>query len=333
MSLLITALPANHGDCFVFEETVDKQTLVVDCGLKITFNNYLSKRLTSADSVILTHIDEDHILGAIPMVQKHPQDFQVGKIYFNSANLLKYKNSFGNISVAQAEQLDQLIESKGIKLEGLVAGKKLVLGKDLQLTVISPRSEELVRLNESKFQSTDEFNTDISINNEPKTVSELAHLGDAFLNTNSDVVNASSIAFILSYKTKKLLYLADAHPEVLADVLESMGYNDENKLSVDITKLSHHGSYKNISKRLINLISCNTFWISTNGGKSRAKHPAPATLAKLATQVERNNQEKLFFWFNYPVETIESRNGPLMSEDDKKSFNVHFEEKKEVSWL
>jgi beta-lactamase superfamily II metal-dependent hydrolase len=333
MSLLITALPANHGDCFVFEETEDKHTLVVDCGLKITFNNYLSKKLTSADSLILTHIDEDHILGAIPMIQKHPQGFHIGKIYFNSANLLKYKNSSGDISVAQAEKVDQLIDYKAINLEGLVAGQNLELTKDLHLMIISPTSKELDRLNESKFETTDENKTDISINNAPKTVSELACLGDAFLNIHSDVVNASSIAFILSYKTKKLLYLADAHPEVLADVLESMGYSDLNKLSVDITKLSHHGSYKNISERLINLISCNTFWISTNGGKSRAKHPDPATLAKLAAHIERNNQKELFFWFNYPIETIECRNGPLMSEGDKKSFNVHFEEKNEVSWL
>ncbi|WP_076417956.1 MBL fold metallo-hydrolase [Colwellia sp. UCD-KL20] len=332
MALNIKALPANHGDCFVIEDTSDGYILVVDCGLKITYQNHLRKIVQKADTLILTHIDEDHILGAIPLIESIPESFKLGDIYFNSPELLKYKVSSGNISVRQAKQIDQLLLDKGINCLGLISEQNLNLTSNLKLHIISPRNCDLLELNKSKFDE-DSKSANISSNNSFNNVMELSKQKDSYLSISSDLVNACSIAFILNYKDKKMLYLADAHPEIIADYIESLGYNEKNKLIVDIVKLSHHGSYKNISDRLVSFISCDTFWISTNGGKSRSKHPGPSTLAKLATKVDRNKNCVLTFLFNYSIEEIESRNGCLMTCEDKQTYKVVLKEQNEVVWL
>jgi beta-lactamase superfamily II metal-dependent hydrolase len=332
MALSIKALPANHGDCFIFEDSTDGHVLLVDCGLKITFHNHISKITSKADTLILTHIDEDHILGAIPLIESSPEKFSTGIVYFNSPNLLKLKSSSGNISVKQARQVDSLLEDKDIKILGLESGQELQLNQNIGIQVLSPRKSDLKKLDSSKFR-VGSSTTRISINRKLASAIELSKNKDNYLSIPSDLVNACSIAFILRYKNKSLLYLGDAHPEVICDQLEFLGYTSSNKLQVDIVKLSHHGSFKNISDRLISLISCDTFWISTNGGKGNSRHPDPSTLAKLTLNMERKACEEITFLFNYPVQQIESKNGCLMSQDDQRDHKVILKEKNEVVWL
>ena len=332
MALSIKSLPANHGDCFIFEDSTDGHVLLVDCGLKITFHNHIRKLTNKADTLILTHIDEDHILGAIPLIESSPDKFSTGIVYFNSPNLLKLKSSSGNISVKQARQVDSLLEEKAINIAGLESGQELRLNQNIVIQVLSPRKSDLKKLENSKF-IPDDSTTKISLNRKLASAVELSESKDNYLSISSDLVNACSIAFILRYKNKSILYLGDAHPEVISEQLDSLGYNESNKLQVDIVKLSHHGSFKNISDRLISLVSCNTFWISTNGGKGKSKHPDPATLAKITLKMERKTNEKITFLFNYPVQQIESKNGCLMSKDDQLNHKVVLKEKNEVVWL
>lgn len=331
MALSIKALPANHGDCFIFEDSTDGHVLLVDCGLKITFYNHISKLTSKVDTLILTHIDEDHILGAIPLIESTPDKFSTGIVYFNSPNLLKLKSSSGNISVKQARQVDSLLEEKAIKIAGLESGQELQLNENIGIQVLSPRNSDLENLDNSKFR-LGASNTKISINRKVASAVELSKRKDNYLSISSDLINACSIAFILRYKNKSVLYLGDAHPEIISDQLESLGYTESNKLQIDIVKLSHHGSFKNISDRLISLISCDTFWISTNGGKGHSKHPDPATLAKLALNMTRKTNEEITFLFNYPIQQIESKNGCLMSKDDQLNHRVVLKEEKEVVW-
>lgn len=331
MALSIKALPANHGDCFIFVDSTDGHVLIVDCGLKITFYNHIKKMTNKVDTLILTHIDEDHILGAIPLIENTPNKFSTGIVYFNSPNLLELKSSSGNISVKQARKVDSLIEGKGVKLAGLESGQELNLNQNIVIQVLSPRKSDLEKLDSSKFRM-DSSSTKISINRKPASVLELSKSKDKYLSISSDLVNACSIAFVLRYKNKSMLYLGDAHPEVISSQLESLGYNESNKLKIDIVKMSHHGSFKNVSNRLISLISCNTFWISTNGGKGNSRHPDPETLAKIAVNVERNEAEDIKFLFNYPIEEIESKNGCLMSKNDQRNYNVALKKENEVVW-
>lgn len=334
LGLLIKSLKANHGDCFLFRDIEEGITFIVDCGLKITYKHQIIKHTKEANFIILTHIDEDHILGAIPLLEDVPKIFSLQKAYLNSSDQIPLTDSHGDISVRQAKTVDKLLSQKKIPVSTLIQGQTLNITKDLFLEIISPTKNDLIMLHQQKFQQgSADKDIKISINSDDHDVSHLISKKDEFLNINSDIVNACSIAFILHYKQRKLLYLSDAHPEVIANHLENLGHSSSNKLAVDLVKLSHHGSSKSISNRLLNLISCSNYWISTNGGKAKAKHPSPTTLAKIAVLCDRNGSESITFYFNHPISGIESRNGNLMSYDDKKKYNVIFSEISEVEWL
>lgn len=93
-----------------------------------------------------------------------------------------------------------------------------------------------------------------------------------------DPKNGSSISFILEFEGKKMLFLGDAHEDLIFErlsLLKKEGYSLDFKL----VKLSHHGSNRNISNRLIDLIDSEYFLISTNG--KRHSHPNIEALSKI----------------------------------------------------
>ncbi|MFL0075678.1 hypothetical protein V2858_14650, partial [Tenacibaculum maritimum] len=64
--------------------------------------------------------------------------------------------------------------------------------------------------------------------------------------------NGSSISFIIEYKEKKMLFLADSQSNIICknmNKLKDSGYN----LNFDLVKISHHGSNKNTSNKLLSL--------------------------------------------------------------------------------
>jgi hypothetical protein len=93
--------------------------------------------------------------------------------------------------------------------------------------------------------------------------------------------NGSSIAFVLEHRGKKVLFGADAHPDVLAAGLKR--YGGGKKVKLDAFKLPHHGSARNVTRELLARVQCRDFLVSTNGDKFG--HPDPEAVARvLVTQ-------------------------------------------------
>ena len=108
--------------------------------------------------------------------------------------------------------------------------------------------------------------------------------------------NGSSISFVLETKGKRFLFLGDAHSETVEKSLIELYGEEKVPFMFDTVKLSHHGSYNNNSPRLLSMILCNQWLISTNGDKYN--HPDLPTLANIIT---RNNGCQLFFNYNLSV--------------------------------
>jgi beta-lactamase superfamily II metal-dependent hydrolase len=84
--------------------------------------------------------------------------------------------------------------------------------------------------------------------------------------TDGSKANGSSIAFILEYDDKRVLFGADAHAPVLTNALKRYAERlGEARPRIDLVKLSHHGSNANLSTAMLALIDCQRFLISTNG--------------------------------------------------------------------
>jgi beta-lactamase superfamily II metal-dependent hydrolase len=335
MELIITSFEAKYGDAFLIEDSASGIKFLVDCGFKLTYKQHIKKKTNSANFIILTHSDEDHINGAFPLINDYPKNFFLKKVYVNSPESIPVPRSNGSISIRQAKDLVNYLQGKELPFEGLIQGQTIEVSNELSLEIISPTQAELDSYYEKYNAQVDTSvlnikETEISLSTASKSIMEWAKQPDSYLKKSDDIANASSIAFVLNFRDKKVLFLADSHPEVISDYLLKQGFNSKQKAKFDFIKLSHHGSAKSISKQLLNMISCNNFIISTNGGKAKSKHPSVETIAKLAILVDRNGSNEINFYFNHSILSIETRNGSLLSTEERLLYKINYIEQNEI---
>ena len=91
---IIHFLPAMAGDCFVLEFR-NKECIIIDCGFKSTYKEYLRPLLIELKNrgcwitlLLVTHIDQDHIEGAIALLEENgsansPNIIPIHNIWFN----------------------------------------------------------------------------------------------------------------------------------------------------------------------------------------------------------------------------------------------------------
>ena len=84
-------------------------------------------------------------------------------------------------------------------------------------------------------------------------------------------------------------------------------YSEENPLEVDYVKVAHHGSKNNISNKLLDIIRCSRYIISTNGGTGNAYHPDRETIAKILYHPRRDMNTMVHLYFNYTLDEIGKR--------------------------
>ncbi|MBN1659539.1 MAG: hypothetical protein JXA93_14130, partial [Anaerolineae bacterium] len=119
--------------------------------------------------------------------------------------------------------------------------------------------------------------------------------------------NGSSIAFLLEYKGTRCLLAGDAHPRVLEDSIER--YLDElevERLPLDALKVSHHGSKNNVSRRLLSLVDCRRYLISTDS--SYHDHPDDEAMARILAYGGEGKE----ILFNYRVPQTQKWDVPAL---------------------
>ena len=160
---------------------------------------------------------------------------------------------------------------------------------DLKFRILSPDEEGLRELlhkwEKKEPESLTAFPKDYK-----KTITELL-ASDAYAKDPS-VHNGSSIAFIITYKEKDMLFLADAHPEKVVEGLKQFKFTKEKPLLCEFVKISHHGSKYNTNYKLLELIDSPTYVISSNGLQ---RSPYKQCLARII-----DSKKDLSLFFNYP---------------------------------
>ncbi len=332
-------LKAFNGDSILI--STDKNNILIDGGTKRSFYIYLKKEIDylrkldkKLDLVVLTHIDSDHIDGIIEMLKYEKKLIEEGQIispifkeiwfnafekeifsddFSNETSYVGYKsfreilNSFHNINYNDYLSIDNQIE--------------YFINSEIKITLLSPNDKKLNRLHH-KYQEKieDDFYTSYSKDID-KSIEELITL--PFKKDKSEH-NGASIAFILEYQTKKYLFLADAHIDLIEKSLKELGYTQKNPLKVEFIKLSHHGSKKNINQGFLDLVRSNKFIILTNGASHG--HPDKEALSRVILNKNRDFNEKLYFICNY--ETILEHHG--FSDAEKKKYNFELIYKSEL---
>jgi hypothetical protein len=230
----------------------------------------------------------------------------IGKIWFNSGRSIgEYFNQKPNIetdislnmrttndtSIKQGVTFESYAIAKGLWDKNLIVQGQVYTMYGLEFQILSPSENELKSLLSKWKSESDDLNTSTS-NDYSKSI--LEHAANDKFTEDTAVHNSSSIAFILTYKNKSFLFLADSHPNVIIRGLSHFGYNTTNRLSVDFVKVSHHGSKFNTSKQLLEIIDSEIFIISSNGQIHNL--PDKQCLARIIAYY--NNPRILF---NYPA--------------------------------
>lgn len=337
--LRLEILPAAHGDAIWIEYGDSKRPrrIVVDGGPAATYENGLHKRLLllpakdrRIDLLVVTHIDTDHIDGAIILVQAAEQlGITIGEIWFNGwEQIAKEKEPAEGLKPIQGEFLAALlhypryrdqwnIQSRGLPIKIPDEGKPPTwdLPDEAKVTILSPGARQINRLRARWTSALREFSPGdreealrrLEGRREyrpPPPVPVFGATGVPSFGNDRSVANGSSIAFLLEYRGVSCLLAGDAHPRVLAAsikrLIASRGLDQGNRLHLDAFKLPHHGSMSNVDKELLSVVECPRWVVSTNGAVYG--HPDPKT-AELVAQYSRDVPE---FLCNYECDTTRS---------------------------
>ncbi len=345
MSIKFEFLKAGNGDC-IFINIDNQINILIDGGIENTYYRelkpFLKKEVIDRglqlDLVVLTHYDDDHIAGLLKLLEDEIRQIEnkkntiIKELWFNSFDkaLGKPINYTNNTSAKQQIKFNDYIK----KLLPYISYKSLISideiqnifignNQELKITLLSPNNQKLEKLFLKYKKETKNYQTSSRSNDYNKSIEELSLKR---FKKDTSLPNGASIAFILEYKNKKFLFLADAHIDLIVDSLKRLDYSSNNKLKLEFIKLSHHGSKKNINQEFLNLIDSNNFIILTSGGKHG--HPDKEALSKIILNSNRENSKKLNFICNY--QNIVKYSPFSYDEEEKYNFELIYKNSLEI---
>ncbi len=245
-----------------------------------------------------------------------------------------YNSGLTDISAEQCLTISQLIDSGGYNSnkDAIVFSENsdkniIYLDEKIRITILSPTKE---KLNELKAIWIDELlkrgvyedsNNNHEVNEafekimvniiERSKTGTLKNCSNAidiiqkildednFVEDESKV-NGSSMAFIIEYEKKRMLFLGDCHPSIVEKYIKDiLKKTQQRRMKFDLINISHHGSRANTSQNLLDLLDCGKFLICTNGKKFG--HPDDETLARIIASNKNKDKEIIL---NYKIHSI-----------------------------
>jgi hypothetical protein len=303
--LSIDMLPARNGDCLfvTYGANDDLHHVLVDCGAA-SVANLAAERVTAAGCVelfVLTHIDADHISGAIPLFRDPSVAACFRDVWFNGWNQLR-----GFLSVKQGDAFSDLLDRDDrpflwngtpraddppppIVTDG-DAHPEVLLDGGLRLTVLSPTPSALGQLARHWYAALDELDPRREMLGRrarpvpPATPADLdvVALAGSGPTRDSSVPNLSSIAVLAEFGGRAVLLTGDAHADLLSasiDALQRRRGREGERLRLDALKLSHHGSANATTRELLERLDCAHYLVPTDG--SGFYHPDREAIARV----------------------------------------------------
>lgn len=307
-------LPALQGDCLWIEygDPASPRRVLIDGG-PIGAYPALEERVEAMpegdkrlELAVISHVDGDHIEGIIRLIAEKNRDMLFNDVWFNGWRHIAPQPEV--LGALQGEFLSALIHHKlgdnhwnaakpfggqAIVTPDEGPPPRATLAGGLRLTPLSPTRRTLETLRKEwrnkvpKDFTPGDLDRALELLKGQKRLTPKGILGGDIMNDEVEPLekvtanNASSIALLAEYDCRRFLLLADAAPAVVAASLARLPeFVPGERLKIDAVKVAHHGSGGNTSKRLLELIECKRFLISTNGG-GRPRHPHQRALEKI----------------------------------------------------
>lgn len=287
--LTVKVLPANCGDCIIVSfDDGDGATknILIDGGSGSVYDDILKdeiiaikKKQEKIDLLIVTHIDDDHIGGIIKFIEDNTLNDCIKEVWFNSwknfgLNTIKLSHAGKEISAKQAKTLENKLKEMTIWNNELIRQGIYRNFNKAKIIVVSPNEERLEKLKEyvkGEFLISESDDRQKSI--------EILQKRD--FKEDTSIANGSSIAFVLEYHSKKILFTGDGFPSIVLEGLQKMNFvTDGQKVHFDYVKLSHHASKYNTSDELLKNIECNNYIVTTQGCNGKPNKDTFARILK-----------------------------------------------------
>jgi hypothetical protein len=342
--LKLQMLPAGCGDCLWLEYGEPPQTriVIIDGGLRVTADALrarieAARRERNAASVevellVVTHIDNDHILGIIELLRSASPSLRVKDIWFNGRRQLEQLPTLAPVGRTRTRRVADLMDGSGtddedeqqaaasVLPEGLLgppqgdelskllsntglpwnrhprwngeavfcpdSGELPVVPLDggLVLTLLGPRPSSLHRL----LKVWPDVLTGKDENTVAAEPPELLGRRDRWPpawqdgeQRDASAANGSSIMLLAEYGDHALLLSGDGHAGDIDIALERLRQQKKLATPLPLTafKLPHHASAHNITRAVLDQISCSRYLISTDG--SVHAHPDHQALLRI----------------------------------------------------
>lgn len=309
----IQVLPAQRGDALWIEYGTETELnhILIDGGITATGRTHLQERIAQVGTplhfelLVVTHIDLDHILGVIELLNNLPEGVTFGDIWFNGWEQMK-SLSLQAQGLKEGITLSDLLEEHyADRWNAAAGGAAIALRADgsvvtfpplpggMVITVLAPAHAQLQKLCEEWDKVIEEFGAKERLENaghaplddddmlpglETLGAIDIEELADVHFDEDDTVNNGSSIALLLNFGGKTALMLGDAYPSVVTASLKALTPRGRRK--VGVVKLAHHGSRGNTSKEFAEKLNAPT-WILSSNGANNTKHPHQEAVARV----------------------------------------------------
>jgi len=328
-ALTLEVLRAEHGDCLMLHHGDD--VVLIDGGPAGVYADTLKPRLEELMAsrpqplflkmIMVSHIDDDHIVGLMDLFAEAvdrkenklgPPRWKAGQLWLNAFGALTGATPTAGAGDARGAAMDDLVaaapgeESKAIAVSikngialhqdaitlgikrnadfggGLVqrggAAGTVEVAPGLTFTVICPDQPRLESL-QKKWEKW-----------------EADHPVEEAANVDRSVFNLSSIVVLARAGDRTLLLTGDARSDDILAGLKAEGLLKDNEaLTVDVLKLPHHGSSRNVIPEFFERVRARNYVISGDGAND---NPEDATLTMLCDS-RLKDKEPWTLWLTY----------------------------------
>lgn len=316
----ITFLQAGNGDCIHIES--EGHHVIIDsgevCQELVSLVEAIQKAHERIDLLVITHYDSDHIKAIINILEgmkARDRKKLVKKVWFN-ATKIGYHGNDKQLSASDATKLSQILLEAKIKwVSELKKGDKEIINENVSIEVIYG-GEIYKPTGEGEYLCDESIDWDTSFNELER------YLDDDAIDTSR--TNAQSAILVAHLNGKSVLLPGDATPPKLTKALDD--YGKDGNLQFDLVKLPHHGSYMNITQKILEKFECSDYMITTNGAKYY--HPNKKMMLKVLSWGRRKGK-KLKFHLNYYDELFEQLN---ISQADKNCYKFECDGKRKFEF-
>lgn len=303
------------GDCFIIElikndniesseNTTEKIVIMVDGhnyrkelseDAHNDVNSEIKETLVNikkVDYLVVTHCDADHIAGVIPLIN----DSTYNAVFANTVIIYNYIIE-NRVNYCHAQRFEKLIQNR--KVVSSAADQKTLnlveyhrnakpsdqnlklLHYDIRRTRVDPAECKnpniafltLLQPNREGILAIQQHFRRHNINYQNSEKIEKKQ-------PDAKMVNRNSIAFLLEYDKKTILFTGDGYFDEIEKRLEALTGFDKKK--VDLIKIPHHGAEEN-NEKLVSfsqIHQCTNF-IVTGEKEYKEKHPSGKLLREL----------------------------------------------------